>query len=298
MYYDALKTFITVVEEKNFTKAAEKLLISQPSVSVHIKNLEAEFQTQLFIRSPKTIKITSTGEMLYERAKQMIQIYEKTRTEIIEHQHTIKGTIQIAASFTIGEYILPSLLADLSKQYPQLDFVVTIGNTDEVVKLVKFLKADIGLIEGNTNEKELIIQPFMEDELIIVAPPNHHLKDRSTINIGDLRNEIWVSRERGSGTREYLEHVIQTNGLKTNKFITISSNQGVKETVMSGLGISILSIYTVKRELEQQILIQLKPDNESFKRKFSYLLSPIVGEKKVISLFLEALTKGDFNILG
>jgi DNA-binding transcriptional LysR family regulator len=291
MYYDALRTFIAVVEEKNFTKAAEKLLISQPSVSVHIKNLEAEFQSQLFIRSPKTLKITPSGEILYERAKQMVQIYDNTKNEIYEQQHTIKGTLKIAASFTIGEYVLPSLLADLYREYPNLDFVVTIGNTDEVVKHVQFFHADIGLIEGNTDEKDVIVQPFMEDELTIIAPPNHPLKDANSIKTEDLHGEIWVSRERGSGTREYLEHVMRTNGMKMNSLITISSNQGVKETVMNGLGISILSTCAVKRELDQGALIQIKLDKESFTRKFSYLVSPIAGEKKLISLFLEALQK-------
>lgn len=289
MYFDALRTFITVVEEKNFTKAAEKLLLSQPSVSVHIKNLEEEFQTQLLIRSPKTLKLTLSGEVLYERAKQMMQIYENTKIEIYEQQNTIKGTLHIAASFTIGEYILPTLLAKLSKKYPMLDFVVTIGNTDEVVKHVQFFKADIGLIEGNTNEKDLIIQPFMEDELTIIATSDHPLKKVKVIEIEDLQDEIWISRERGSGTREYLEHVIRTNGLKMNRLMTISSNQGVKETVMNGLGISILSIYAVKRELEQGTLIQLKPKNELFKRKFSYVVSPMSVEKKNIHLFLETL---------
>lgn len=289
MYFDALRTFITVVEVKNFTKAAEKLLLSQPSVSVHIKNLEEEFQTQLLIRSPKTLKLTLSGEVLYERAKQMMQIYENTKIEIYEQQNTIKGTLHIAASFTIGEYILPTLLAKLSKKYPMLDFVVTIGNTDEVVKHVQFFKADIGLIEGNTNEKDLIIQPFMEDELTIIATSDHPLKKVKVIEIEDLQDEIWISRERGSGTREYLEHVIRTNGLKMNRLMTISSNQGVKETVMNGLGISILSIYAVKRELDQGTLIQLKPKNELFKRKFSYVVSPMSVEKKNIHLFLETL---------
>lgn len=289
MYYDALRTFIAVVEEKNFTKAAEKLLISQPSVSVHIKNLEVEFQTQLFIRSSKTLKITPSGEILYERAKQMVQIYDNTKNEIYEQQHTIKGTLNIAASFTIGEYVLPPLLSELYKSYPKLDFNVTIGNTDEVVKLVQFFEADIGLIEGNTDEKDLIVKAFMEDELTIIAPPDHPLKHSNSIKTEDLQDEIWVSRERGSGTREYVEHVIRTNGLKMNNLITISSNQGVKETVMNGLGISILSTCVVQRELEQGSLIQIKPENEQFKRKFSYLVSPIVQEKKMISLFLETL---------
>lgn len=291
MYYDALRTFIAVVEERNFTKAAEKLLLSQPSVSVHIKNLETEFQAKLFIRSPKVLKITPSGEILYERAKQIVQIYDNTKEEIDELQRTVKGTLKIAASFTIGEYVLPAILADLYKQYPQLDFVVTIGNTDEVVKHVQFFRADIGLIEGNTAEKNVKINSFMEDELTIIASPNYYLSKSNGLQTDDLHNEIWISREKGSGTREYVEHFIRTNGLKMNNLITISSNQGVKEMVINGLGISILSTFVVRRELEQGTLIEIKPKNEVFKRKFSYLISPIASEKKIISLLLEALMK-------
>lgn len=293
MYYDALKTFITVVEQRNFTKAAEKLRISQPSVSVHIKNLEAEFQTQLFIRSPKVLKITPSGEILLERAKQMVQIYENTKNDIYEQQNTIKGTLKIAASFTIGEYVLPPLLADLYKKYPNLNFSVTIGNTHEVVKLTQQFQVDIGLIEGNTDEKDVIVEPFMEDELIIIAPPNHPLKTKKDVVTEDLQSETWISRESGSGTREYLEHFIRSNGLKINDLLTISSNQGVKETVINGLGISILSFFSVKRELEQGALLEIKPKNELFKRKFSYVISPISGEKKLNTVFLEALKKAN-----
>lgn len=99
MHYDALKTFVTLAEVKNFTKTAELLLMSQPSVSMHVKNLEKEFQTKLFQRSPKYLKITPSGEILYDRAKQMITIYEQTRQEILDQQHTIKGDLKIAASF-------------------------------------------------------------------------------------------------------------------------------------------------------------------------------------------------------
>lgn len=153
MYYDALKTFVTLAEVKNFTKTAEILLMSQPSVSMHIKNLEKEFQTKLFERSPKFLKITPTGEILYDRAKQMIAIYEQTKQDILDHHHSIKGELKIGASFTIGEYILPSLLFDLQADYPELELQAVIGNTEEIVQSVRRYKVDIGLIEGQTNEK-------------------------------------------------------------------------------------------------------------------------------------------------
>ncbi|ADE69293.1 selenium metabolism-associated LysR family transcriptional regulator [Priestia megaterium] len=289
MYYDALKTFVSVVEEQSFTKAAEKLMISQPSVSVHIKNLEKEFQTSLFLRSPKMLKITPSGEILYDRAKQMIQIYEHTKRDIYEHHHRVKGMLTIGASFTIGEYILPSFLAKLREQYPDIDVEVTIGNTKEIAQLVRHFKVDVGLIEGHTEESDLHIQSFMDDELAIVASVDHPLAQLKKIEIDDLQNQRWVAREKGSGTREYLDHVLMSNGLKMKSMLTISSNQGIKEAIVHDLGMSVLSLCAIKEDVEQKHLSILNVNTAPFKRRFSYIYPANSAHKKVAELFIQLL---------
>ncbi|MBT2647415.1 LysR family transcriptional regulator [Bacillus sp. ISL-34] len=292
MYYDALKTFVTLVEVKNFTKTAEMLLMSQPSVSLHIKKLEEEFQTKLFLRSPKFLKVTLTGEILYDRAKQMITIYEQTRQDIQEHDSTIKGELKIGASFTIGEYILPSLLIDLQEDYPELELQVVIGNTEEIVQAVRLYKVDIGLIEGQTNEKELSVHPFMQDELFIVSSNNHELANKDEVEITDLHDQAWVTREVGSGTREYLNHVIRSNGLKIKSILTISSNQGIKETLIkNGAGLALLSRSVIERDVQNKILSIIQVKNESFNRTLSYVYSPIMEDKKNVKTFITELNK-------
>lgn len=292
MYYDALKTFLTLVEVKNFTKTAEILLMSQPSVSLHIKKLEEEFQTKLFLRSPKFLKVTLTGEILYDRAKQMITIYEQTRQDIQEHDRSIKGELKIGASFTIGEYILPSLLIDLQEEYPELELQVVIGNTEEIVQAVRLYKVDIGLIEGQTNEKELSVHPFMQDELFIVSSNNHELANKDDVEITDLHDQAWVTREVGSGTREYLNHVIRSNGLKIKSILTISSNQGIKETLIkNGAGLALLSRSVIERDVKNKILSIIQVKDESFNRTLSYVYSPIMKDKKNVKTFITELNK-------
>ncbi|MFJ7940775.1 LysR family transcriptional regulator [Peribacillus sp. NPDC096622] len=292
MYYDALKTFVTLVEVKNFTKTAEILLMSQPSVSLHIKKLEEEFQTKLFLRSPKFLKVTLTGEILYDRAKQMITIYEQTRQDIQEHDRSIKGELKIGASFTIGEYILPSLLIDLQEDYPELELQVVIGNTEEIVQAVRLYKVDIGLIEGQTNEKELSVHPFMQDELFIVSSNTHELANKDEVEITDLHDQAWVTREVGSGTREYLNHVIRSNGLKTKSILTISSNQGIKETLIkNGAGLALLSRSVIERDVQNKILSIIQVKDESFNRTLSYVYSPIMEGKKNVKTFITELNK-------
>ncbi|MEB2493988.1 LysR family transcriptional regulator [Peribacillus frigoritolerans] len=292
MYYDALKTFVTLVEVKNFTKTAEILLMSQPSVSLHIKKLEEEFQTKLFLRSPKFLKVTLTGEILYDRAKQMITIYEQTRQDIQEHDKSIKGELKIGASFTIGEYILPSLLIDLQEEYPELELQVIIGNTEEIVQAVRLYKVDIGLIEGQTNEKELSVHPFMQDELFIVSSNNHELANKDDVEITDLHDQAWVTREVGSGTREYLNHVIRSNGLKIKSILTISSNQGIKETLIkNGSGLALLSRSVIERDVQNKIISIIQVKDESFNRTLSYVYSPIMKDKKNVKTFITELNK-------
>lgn len=290
MYYDALKTFVTLAEIKNFTKAAEILHISQPSVSLHIKNLEKEFQTELFIRSPKFLKITPTGEILYERAKQILFMYEQTQKDILEHLHDIKGKLVIGASFTIGEYILPSLLIDLHSKHPELELEVFIGNTEEIVQSVRLLKVDIGLIEGQTNDKELLIEPFMEDELFVVGSNRHSLTSRKIITIADLQNQLWFMREEGSGTRDYLKHIIRSNALKAKSVITINSNQAIKEMIInSNEGLSLLSTHVIDRDIKQKNLICIPLNHLPFKRLFSCVCSPIMENKRHVVAFKNAL---------
>ena len=290
MHYDALKTFITLAELNNFTKTAELLHISQPSVSLHIKNLEKEFQTTLFIRSPKSVQITHTGQILYERAKQILATYAAAKEEIVAHYHDIQGTLIIGASFTIGEYVLPPILVRLQQQFPQLELQIIIGNTEEIIQLAKLLQIDIGLIEGQSNDQELIIHPFMQDELFIVAPSNHPLTKRSSITISELQQQNWVAREPGSGTRIYLEHLFRTCSLQVKSLLTISSNQGIKESVIQGLGLSLLSGCVIEREIKNGDLAILPLKGQHFTRTFSYLYSPTMKNKRNVEALLDFIT--------
>jgi len=291
MQYDALKTFVTLVEVKNFTKASEILHISQPSVSLHIKNLEQTFHTTLFIRSPKAVQITPTGEILYKRAKQIMAIAEAAKEDILAYHHSIQGTLVIGASFTIGENILPSILSKLQQQFPQLELQVIIGNTDKIIQITKLLQVDIGLIEGQAHDNELIIQPFMQDELFIVSASNHTLAKQSSITISQLQRQKWVAREVGSGTRNYLDHLFRTNGLQVHSLLTISSNQGVKESVIEGLGLSLLSGSVIERDIKNGDIAVLPLVEHRFMRTFSYLHSPTMKNKRNVEALIEFITQ-------
>lgn len=289
MNIEELHTFIKLCEIKNFTKTADALCMSQPTVSLHIKNLEREFQTQLFQRSPKLLCITPTGEILLERARQMVQLYEQTSQELLDYHNTVQGHLKIGASFTIGEYILPPLLVKLKEQYPELSFQIIIGNTEEIVQCAKLFQVDIGLVEGKTNEKEIIVEPFKDDELVIVSAACHPLAAKKNVSIADLQNEDWITREIGSGTGEYLKQFLQANELKVKTLMSISSIQGIKETVMNNLGLSMLSKSVIERDLKTGEMHVIQLDAPPLLRTLSYIYAPSMKEKRNVNIFIEAL---------
>ncbi|MGE1162728.1 selenium metabolism-associated LysR family transcriptional regulator [Peribacillus simplex] len=293
---DPLKVFVTVIEQKNFSKAGDILNLSQPGVSLHIKNLENELGTKLIYRSPKQVQITEPGKILYRHAKQMLDHYETAIREINEFNNVVSGTMKIGASFTIGEYYLPKVLAEFAAQYPMVDIQIIISNSNEVIQGIRSNKLDIGLIEGETDYKDIDVRPFMNDEMIVVVPPVHPLSQTDIIEGTLLQNQTWVLREQGSGTRTYSDKLLSSLKLNIKKTFIFTSIQGVKEAVMAGLGIALLSRLTVQKELKSNELKTFHLKNEPIIRPFSIVKKLDFEASKAMDLFLRKVE--DFAIKG
>lgn len=282
MNIDILKIFVTVAEQKHFSRAAELLNLSQPGVSMHIRNLENEFDTMLIHRSPKHVQLTEAGNILYIRAKQMLALYEEAKQEINELHNVVTGTLRIGASFTIGEYLLPKILADYANENPHVEVNTFISNTVEVLQSLRSNQIDIGLVEGRVLYTDIDTETFMEDEMKLIAPPNHPL----TCEEDSLQNQVWVLRETGSGTRAYSDRFIHDHQLKLKRYFTFSSIQSVKEAVAAGLGIAILSDWTVRKELRAGEIVHV-PLAKKLSRPFSIVRGKYYTESKAITIFLE-----------
>ncbi|OBZ08138.1 MULTISPECIES: LysR family transcriptional regulator [Bacillales] len=271
MIIEALRVFVTVTEQSHFSRAADLLNISQPGVSLHIRNLENEVGAKLLHRSPKQVRLTEAGDMLYKTAKQILSLYEGTKQDIHRLQDKVTGTIQIGASFTIGEYVLPKRLAAFAAQYPLVEMQVTIGNTEEIVQAVRANELDLGLIEGEANAADLVITPYMKDEMILIAPAAHPLASAHFVDADMLQNEVWVLRESGSGTRAFSDQFTQDAQIVQKRSYVFNSSQSVKEAVISGLGIAMLSRWVVRRELESGEMGELRLNRDRFERSFSII---------------------------
>ncbi|GBG10211.1 LysR family transcriptional regulator [Paenibacillus agaridevorans] len=271
MIVETLRVFVAVAEQSNFSRAAEMLNLSQPGVSLHIRNLENEFGTKLMHRSPKQVKLTEAGELLYKRAKAILASYEAAKFDIQRLQDTVTGSLLIGASFTIGEYIVPRLFADFAEQYPQVEMSLTIGNTEEIIRAIRENRMDIGLVEGRVPTTDLLVTPFMRDELIIVAAAGHPLTRLPNTEPEFLHHQTWILRENGSGTRAFSDQFINENELHVKRSYVFNSGQGVKEAVAAGLGIALLSRRVAQRDLEAGYLIEIPLNDIHLERNFSWI---------------------------
>ncbi|GEK59598.1 LysR family transcriptional regulator [Marinococcus halophilus] len=288
MHIDELKTFLTVVEEKNFTKASEVLSLSQPTVSVHIKNLEKEFLAPLFQRTTKSLMLTREGEVFLDHARQLMSTYNRMKEAVYTMHEEVSGTIHIGASFTIGEYVLPELMARMQEEYEEIHFEVTIANTEEIIQLVRALKVDIGLVEGHSGAADITLTPFQADRLGVV-------KNTSTpfypVTLEALQDQKWVVREKGSGTRESFDYVMNVNGIRVRSLLVISSTQGVKEAVKNGLGLSLLSEAAISEEQKHNTLELLSIEGIDASRFFSYVLPKRAARTKNVQFVIRSLTE-------
>lgn len=288
---EELKTFIAVVDYKNFTKAATAINLSQPSVSLHIKHLEQYFGTTLIQRSTKqkTIYITQSGYLLYERAKQLIKLLEDTRNELQDYENLIKGRLKIGASFTIGEYVLPAFLGEFSKAYPDLELEIAIENTHHICEKVKNHQVDLALVEGSVPTSTFDINPFYTDTMVVATSYNHSLI-HTDFSIEALTNQTWISREEGSGTREFLNLFLSNNNINPKNIIVFGSNYSVKEAVKNNLGITLISCLVVENSLKNNELSILETP-EQYTRQFSYILPKATLPSSAILAFVNMLRK-------
>lgn len=286
---EELKTFIAVVECNNFTRAGEAIKLSQPSVSLHVKNLEEYFKTTLIDRSikQKKIHITKEGKLLYERAKNIINIIAETKEELSGDNNEMKGVLNIGCSFTLGEYFILPFLGEYREKYKEIDLHITIENTENICKKVESYELDLGLIEGTVNKSKFSYRSFYEDTMVLAVSEKNSIY-KNTFNIEDFEEEMWIAREEGSGTREYLDFFLTKNKINPKNIIVLGSNYAIKETVKNNLGVTFISDLVVKDELKNET-IRLIETGETYTRDFAYIHPKGSKLSKLSKGFLEML---------
>ena len=285
-----LQVFITVAEKQNFSRAAEVLHMTQPAVSQYIRILEENLGVRLLERTNKYVRLNKAGKIVYHHAKEITGLYTRMQHLVDDLTHKASGPLSIGASYTFGEYVLPHIIAEMKDQYPEVAPSVTIGNTAEIADGVMRHQLDVGIVEGHfKKEKQLNIEAFAEDSMVVVASADHPLTQKETeVTIKDLETQMWIVREKGSGTREAADNLFQQFDILPTDTLTFSSTQPIKETIEAGLGISLLSKWAIQKELHNGELKTIDIKGLPFTRLFSIVtMSPF--QTKALQVFIDLL---------
>jgi len=251
-----LKVFKTVAQQMSFTKASKLLFISQPAVTKHINELEKQFGKALFNRHGNSISLTSEGEICLDYAKRIIALYESLQSEFTGFE-VFPSRINLAASTTIAQYILPSLLSKFKTVHPQTTISLINQNSELIEALILDKKSDLGLVEGNTNNPLLHYQPFVKDEIVLTCRKENTFLRTSEIGLDQLLSLPLILREQGSGTRIIIENALEQKNLaikNLNIQIELGSTESIKNYLLNSDSFAFLSIHSIERELKNHTL--------------------------------------------
>ncbi|MFZ5943855.1 MAG: selenium metabolism-associated LysR family transcriptional regulator [Bacillota bacterium] len=274
MLNDSIRVFLAVAEKRNFSKAAKSLFLTQPAVSFQIQMLEQYYGTILFDRVNRNITLTAAGELLLKYAQEMSNLQAQLEREMQELTGTIKGRLLIGASSTIGEYILPYLVGIFKRKYPEVEVSLVVANTEDIETSILDTSLDVGLVEGPVNGKDLVVEKFLDDELVLVVPVNHPWVNKNGISVFELDKYPFITREKGSGTRYIMETALKKVGFdpqKLNIIMELGSTTAIKAAVINGLGISIVSKWTVKEQIKENRLAAININETKFEREFTVI---------------------------
>lgn len=247
-----LKVFQTVADNLSFTKAAKTLLISQPAVTRHINELERQLGVRLFRRLGNGIELTAEGDLLQSHARKIFSQYRAFEEELGRIQNVNSGSLLMGASTTISQYILPGILAQFKKRFPDVKVQLFSGNTETIEHMLLAEQIDLGLIEGNSNLVQIHYENFVKDEIVLVARVGNKLLQKQEMALGLLPSIPLVLREAGSGTLDVIEAVLKSHNIvlsDLNVEMQIGSTEGIKHYIQNSDAAAFLSIHTITREL-------------------------------------------------
>lgn len=245
------KCFIAVADLKSFSLASKILNLTQPAVSIQIKNLEQEYRTTFFQRERNNLKLTSAGKIYYEFAKKVIDQERNYRDQIYQLKGDVSGELLLGASGIPGEYILPRILPGFLKQHPQVSVKMILSDTAEITQKVLQKNIDIGFVGYKIKYKDLHYKFFTRDELVVILPKSFRMKNPSSLRLKDLRGKPLVIQNTGSGIRMLIEEKLHEAKLSIDDFQIAAEFHGVesvKKAVESHLGFAFISKWAVEAE--------------------------------------------------
>jgi len=288
-----MEALIRLVEERSFSHAAQKMYLTQPSLTKHIKNLEGSINAAVVNRKNTGISLTPEGKVLYDYARRIFKLMDDAKEKVARVKEDESGSIFISASTIPSTYILPHLLNAFNKQHPDIRCYVRMNDSDATLNMVLDNQAEIGFIGRSVSNKKLHAEAVWEDRLVLAVPEGHRWGTKASVTVGELSREPFIIREKGSATRSILEEYLQKNtGRSLSRFNVIcelGSSEAVKEAIMAGLGVSILSARAVGRELAEGRLVERPVEGCMIERNFYLIYRTQLSLMRHHALFLDSV---------
>jgi DNA-binding transcriptional LysR family regulator len=262
-----LKVFERVARRLSFTRAAEELFLTQPAVSMQIKQFEENVGLPLFERLGKKIYLTRAGEELYRLSRTISQQLEEAEALVEELKGTEGGRLLVAVANTV-HYFGIRLLAEFCRRHPKVRVSFKVTNRKGLLRQLEDNESDIVLMGQPPDDDSLEADAFLDNPVVVIAPVNHPLAGRDGIALDELRSETFIMREQGSGTRNSVERFLAERGVQLNVTMDMNTNDAIKQGVEEGLGLGIVSIHTLERELEDGHLAVLNVESFPIMRKW------------------------------
>lgn len=259
MDFKQIEVFVHVVKHKSFSKAADAIYLTQPTISAHISSLERELGIKLIDRSSKDAEPTQAGKLFYEHAVNLINIRDNAIFNLSKYNNTLKGKIEIAASTVPSQNILPKLIKNFSTQYKDISFSITQMDSVQVAEAINDKKFEIGIVGTKIDEVKFNCSHIVDDKLVLITPNmGKYIEwNEESIPFSRLSKEGFIMREAGSGTRGEFERIVKESGLSKgsiNIIAQMNSIEAIKQSVSMGLGVSIVSLLSVLDYLKYGML--------------------------------------------
>jgi LysR family transcriptional regulator, low CO2-responsive transcriptional regulator len=242
-----LKVFETVARLTSITRAAEELSLTQPTVSMQIKQLTQNIGIPLFEQIGKKLYLTQAGQKLLVTCREIFDRLSQFEIDIADLQGLKQGKLKIA-TITTTKYFMPRAIAPFCQLYPGIDIALEITNHERVLERMNENLDDIYIISKIPDRLDIVLHPFLENPLVVIAPKDHPLNHEQNIPISRLQNEPFIMRERGSGTRAAVEQLFAQHGVSVKVRLELGGNEAIKQAIGVGLGISVLSQHTFTKE--------------------------------------------------
>lgn len=292
-----LRILKAVAREKNFTKAASVLYLSQPSLSKQLKTLEKNLDTLLINRERNKISLTESGKVLLQYSERILALCEESCRTLIDLKNGDRGNLTVGASQTTGTYLMPRILALFAQNYPQIDLKVQVNSTRLIAKKIINRDIDIAVVGGEISDdlkKNLKIKPFVYDELTLIIPKSHPFAKKRVIKKEDLYCLDFITLNANSTIKTFIDKILIQNEIEPKQLkiiLQLNSIEGIKTAVSLGLGAAFVSSSAIEKEIKLKTISIIKIENIAINRKLSIISNPECYKSKAFEFFYTELTR-------